>query len=208
MTPDNWIKLVSLAVDVIKTIIPFAFIFGIFFIFKNELRELIKKGGWKVSAPGVSIETVKQQEELGSKEKKKIDALNKELDTTKKAQEKLEQLLDYTARDKNTFFLGYHFEKTYRVIFPSQMAILIAIQNQGEIIDARSRALFTRTIWAQTLKITYEQFMAFLIGSGLIQEDKANSKFTLTPIGNLFLQYLTQNTIPNKLPATDIAVSS
>lgn len=204
MSIDNWIKFTSFAVDIIKTIIPFGFIFAIFWIFKKELKVLIKDGGWKVSAPGVSIETAQKQEEISSQEKKEIKTLNRELDTTKKAQGKLEQLQEYTARDKDTFFLGYHFEKTYRLIFPTQMAILIAIQNNNEIIEALAKALYLRTIWAQNLNVSFEQFMGFLIGSGLILEDKANSKFTLTPLGNLFLQYLVQNNIQNKLPANDV----
>ncbi|KKS12627.1 MAG: hypothetical protein UU67_C0047G0009 [Candidatus Daviesbacteria bacterium GW2011_GWB1_41_5] len=160
----------------------------------------------KLAVPGFSLETIqKQQEELGTKEKKEIKALNSELEKSKKAEKILHELQEYTARDKDTLFLGYHFEKTYRLIFPSQMVILNSMTNfNGEIPDALAQALFRRTIWAQQFNISYEQFMGFLIQSGLIAYDPSSSKFTLIPLGRTFWEYLVSNNIPLKIPAYDV----
>ncbi|KKS70975.1 hypothetical protein A3A14_01940 [Candidatus Daviesbacteria bacterium RIFCSPLOWO2_01_FULL_43_38] len=206
MTPSDWIKIASLVVDIIKTMITFGVVFLIFWLFKKEIRTLIKNGGLKLAVPGFSLETIqKQQEELGTKEKKEIKALNSELEKSKKAEKILHELQEYTARDKDTLFLGYHFEKTYRLIFPSQMVILNSMTNfNGEIPDALAQALFRRTIWAQQFNISYEQFMGFLIQSGLIAYDPSSSKFTLIPLGRTFWEYLVSNNIPLKIPAYDV----
>ncbi len=207
MTTENWLTLATLGTDIIKTIIPFAVVFLIFWLFRKELRVLIKSGGWKFSAPGVSVETAQKQQKTSVKEKREIEALNKELETTKKAQEKLQELQEYTARDKDTYFLGYHFEKTYRIIFPSQMLILTTIQSFGEISKPLAESIFRRTIWSSSLNIPLEHFTGFLINVGLMVEDKQGNKFLLTPLGNLFLLYLTVNSIPNKLPANDLILN-
>lgn len=206
MTPSDWIKIASLVVDIIKTSIPFGAVFLIFWVFKKEIKTLIKNGGLKLAAPGFSLETIqKQQEELGTKEKKEIEALNSELEKSKKAEKILHELQEYTVRDKDTFFLGYHFEKTYRLIFPSQMVILNSMTNfNGEISDALAQALFRRTIWAQQFNISYDQFMGFLVQSGLVVYELSSNKFTLTPLGRTFWEYLVSNNIPLKIPAYDV----
>ena len=208
MTIDNWIKIISLLVGIIRTAIPYSAIFLTFWVFRKEIKTLIENGGLRVSVPGFSLETLKQQQEgVSSKEKKEIEELNKELETSKKAQQKLAELQEYTARDKDTFFLGYHFEKTYRLIFPSQTVILNAMNNQnGEITNPLAQAIFRRTIWAQHFNIPYEQFIGFLIQSGVAIYDNKNDKFIITPMGRVFLDYLKNNNIPLKLSPNDNVV--
>lgn len=204
MTPTNWIEVAKLITEIIKTTIPFGFILWLFCIFKNELSALIKNGGWKVSAPGVAIEAAqKQQTKIpGTKEKKEIEILNTELETTKDREKKLRELQDYTSRDKETYYLGYHFEKTYRLIFPSQMVILNALKNiNAEITDDFAKSIFPNTIWAQQYNVTYDQFIGFLIFSGLIEYN--NNKMKLSPLGRTFMDYLKNNNIHLKIPATD-----
>ncbi len=90
------------------------------------------------------------------------------------------------------------------------MVILNVMKNfNDEITDALAQALFKRTIWAQQFNVSYEQFMGFLMQSGLIVYDASNNKFLLTPIGRTFWEYLVSNNIPLKIPAADtIAVPS
>lgn len=205
MTVDNWIKIASLAIDLIKTLLPYGILGFSLWYFRKEIKNLVNKGILKVSVPGLSIETARQQKEkVTAREKKEIKALNAELENTKKAKQALEEIQKDTAQHSETFFLGYHFEKTYRLIFPTQMAILIAMSNHnGEISDALSRALFERTIWAQNLGVSYEQFIGFLINSGLIVYNNDNSNIFLTPLGKTFIEYINNNNIPTKLPAND-----
>ncbi len=207
MNVENWIEVSKIGIDLLKTIIPFGVLLIILWWFQKEIRTLIKNGGFKVTGPGVSIETIqKQQEKVGTKEKKEIETLNTELETTKKAEQKLQELQEYTNRDKDTFFLGYHFEKTYRLIFPSQMVVLNIMNNSNnEISDALAHSLFTRTIWAQQqYNLPYDQFMGFLANSGLIEYNSESKKWLLTPLGRTFWEYLTNNHIHLKIPASDV----
>lgn len=210
MTADNWIKIISLIEDLLKTIIPSGTIFLILWSFKEEIKILIKNGGFKISAPGISVETFQQQQEkVGKKEKQEIEALNKEVENVKVAQQKLTELQTYTSREKDTYFLGYHFEKTYRLIFPSQMVILTAMENHnGELADVIAKAIFRRTIWNQQLHISYESFIGFLIQSGLMTHHQESGKDLITPLGRLFLQYLKGSNIPLKLPPNDTVTNS
>lgn len=205
MTPSHWIQIASLVVDLLKTIIPFVFIYGIFWLFKKELSTLIKNGGWKVSAPGVSFETFnKQKLKIGSKEKKEIESLNLELYTTKEREKKLRELQENTAKDRETFFIGFHFERTYRLIFPSQMMILNLLRNINSKIreeDFPKRA-HQRTIWAQRFNVSYEEFIGFLILAGLIERE--DGWIQLSPLGKTYMEYLLNNNIPLKIPPTDI----
>lgn len=207
MTVENGIEIARIILDFLKTLIPFGALFLIFLVFKDEIKTVIKNGGFKVLAPGFSLETLqKQQEKVGKTEKKEIGALNKELKTSQQREQKLKELQEYTSRDKDTYFLGYHFEKTYRLIFPSQMVILNVMNNSSNkaIIDVLAQAIFRRTIWATEFNISYEQFMAFLIESGLVNYDQLNQKFLLTPLGSTFWEYLKGNNIHLKMPAADM----
>ncbi len=205
MTADNWIDVGRIVVDLLKTVIPFTILLGILLFYKKEIKALIKNGGFKISAPGLSVETLqKQQEKVGPKEKKEIESLNEELKNAKQIEQKLKELQEYTARDKDTFFLGYHFEKTHRLIFPTQMAILnFMVNHNGEIEEALAEALFRQTIWAQKFNVAFVQFIGFLMQAGLIFYDKTNKKFTLAPVGNAFWEYLKNENMPLKLPAND-----
>jgi hypothetical protein len=205
MTPENWIEVGRIIVDLLKTVIPFATVLIIFHIFKKEIKTVIKNGGFKISAPGLSVETLqKQQEKISPKEKKEIEELNDALKNANQIEHRLNELQEYTARDKDTFFLGYHFEKTYRLIFPTQMAILNLMKNHnGEIDEVLADAIFRRTIWAQNFNVSFPQFVGFLIQAGLIFYDETNKKFTLAPVGNAFWEYIKNENMPLKLPAND-----
>ena len=210
MTIDNWIKVISLVIDLIKTLLPYGLMGFIFWYFRKELKNLINKGVLKVSAPGFSLETANQQKEkFSAKEKKEIKTLNDELENTKKAQQALEQLQKDTVQARKTFFLGYHFEKTYRLIFPSQMAILVFMSNSnGEMQDLLAKTSFIRTIWAQNFGFTYEQFIGFLINSGLVAYNNDKTKLSLTPLGKTFLEYIKNENMPTKLPANDSTLTT
>lgn len=206
MLAQDWIDISRVVVDLLKSVVPFGTLFLIFWVFKNEIKELIKNGGLKVTTPGLSLETLnKQSGKIGVKEKKKIEILNSELETSKEREQKLKELQEYTAREKDTFFLGYHFEKTYRLIFPSQMLIISSMKSfQDEMSDDLARSIYRRTIWATQFNTPYEQFIGFLIQTGFVVYDQQSNKLMLTPLGKTFLEYLQNNNIPLKLPANDL----
>jgi hypothetical protein len=211
MTTENGIEIARIVLDFLKSIFPFGLLFLLFLIFKKEVSTLIKNGGLKVTAPGVSIETLqKQQVNVSQKERKEIKSLNIELKTAQQREQKLKELQEYTNRDKDTFFLGYHFEKTYRLIFPSQMVILDIINNSAEkeISNAVAQSFFRRTVWAIQFQVNYNQFMGFLVQSGLVSYDADKESFLITHLGTTFWQYLKTNNMHLKMPANDFIVSS
>lgn len=211
MNTDNWIEILRILIDLLKTLIPFGAIILIVFFFKEQIKELINSGKLKISAPGVSIETANsQQKKVSDKEKKEIKALNSDLKTSNIQAKKLQELQEYTSKDKDAFYLGYHFEKTYRIIFPSQMMLLSMMKsNKNEVTIPLAEALFRRTRWSQQLNMQFQTFIGFLIRSGLIRVSTSGSdKYILTPLGETYLQYLDYNKIPLKTPANDLIIPS
>lgn len=209
MQPDIFLEYFHTFIDLIKTIIPYGVLLFIFAQIKDDLKLLIRTGHLKVTAPGLSLETYQNQNEVPSKnEKNALDSLNAELKTTKQINEKLVELQDATTKNKNDLFLLYHFERTYRVLFPSQMVILSIIYTHNEVTNALAEALHRRTIWATQYNMTYEQFMAFPFQSGLITLDSSTGKIALTPIGKMFWEYLKQENVSLKMPASDIIINS
>lgn len=203
MTPETWLRIISLIIDLIKTAIPYIAVFFILWYFRKEMKALLTKGQVKISAPGFSLETTQQSKEISKEEKKEIATINKELTKEKKPlDEKIVAIQNTTPEDNQALFLSYHFEKTYRLIFPTQMVILVSAYNHGGTFsEALAQSLFTRTVWFRTFGLSYEQFISFLINAGLMM--KTSSLLKLTPLGILFLEYLNTNNIPNKLPPAD-----
>lgn len=205
MKIGEWLTLTSLIIDLLKSIVPFIGTFCILWYFRKEILFSLRSGGLKLSALGITVESINQQQQKqGSEESKEISNLNNELESTKKVTQQLQQLQEYTARDKEIFFIAYHFEKTYRVIFPSQMLVLIHMyNNKGEIENNLAKSIFNRTIWAQSMGMSYDNFMGFLINGGMCRYESGTDKFSILPVGSVFLEYLQNNNIPSKLPAND-----
>lgn len=203
MTSDNWLTILTLLIDLIKTSIPFIAIFYTLVYFRAEIKALIEKGQLKISGPGFSLETTQQAKEISENEKKELDSLNKALERTNKPLEKkVQEIQTTTMGDSETLFLGYHFEKTYRIIFPTQMVILLSANtDKGELDEALAHSFFAKTVWSTSFGMSYEQFIGFLFRTGLLKRTK--EKLSITPLGRLFLEYLAKNNIPTKLPPTD-----
>lgn len=206
MTIDNYLDIARILIDFFKATTPYTFLLLLLCFFYEDIKFLIRSGGLKISAPGLTIESIQnQQEKVDDRSKKELEKLNTELLTAKHTAEKLKKLQEDTAKDKDHFFVLYHFEKTYRVIFPSQMAILNFMNNSPdkEISEDIARAIHRRTIWASQFKVTFDEFMDFMIQSGLINfNDKRN--YSLEPVGLAFWEYIKSQNMFLKLPANDM----
>lgn len=103
-----------------------------------------------------------------------------------------------TERDNN--LLIAHFERTYRVIFGSQINILEVAESIGSVIESRALAIYNSTVWAGGI-YSFEKFMEFLTSISKLLEFNASEKtYTITPLGRLFLQYLRANGLPFSKP--------
>jgi len=104
------------------------------------------------------------------------------------------------ARSRDSLLILYHFERTYRLIFGTQLTLLDIIlkSNEGKISDALAQAMYIRTSWPG--KYPFDSYMNFLKRSQLITHDPTTDFFSITDLGEAFLDYLTQNKISINKP--------
>jgi hypothetical protein len=106
-----------------------------------------------------------------------------------------ERLNEELARDRDSLFILYHFEKTYRLIFGTQLTLLdiISKSNEKNISGVVAQAMYTRTLWPG--KYSFENYMNFLKTSQLIIHNPTTDIFSITDLGEAFLNYLSRNQI-------------
>jgi hypothetical protein len=121
-----------------------------------------------------------------------IDIPSRQKQVNKKTFEK------FAAKKPNSYEALYGFEKTYRLIFGSQLYILQLIENSpGKKTDeATLVALHNRTIWKRTYP--FADYIGFLINTKLLE--KKESIYFITTVGKNFLEYLRKNNIPLQKP--------
>ena len=164
----------------------------------NDIRISFSFGDKRIEVAHDKTEELKQKQ-VDVSDKSEIDKLKEENKKHGDIEKSLLELQENTAKTKDAFFLGFHFEKTYRLIFGSQLTILNLMYQHGEITDALVQAIYRRTIWANGYP--YDQYIGFLINSGLISQISTNQNYSILPIGRAFMDYLNSNNIPlNKQP--------
>lgn len=145
--------------------------------------------------------------------KGRFGALNKQHEETetKKRLEEIEklaknsdELLKAETLKSNQFLLFYHFERVYRLIFGSQIKILLDAENNGGKIDLMSAILIYKMSGWDLRGYDAGNYTKFLLDMGLVayttgarQED---CFYTLTQVGKMFLQYLRENNITTNKP--------
>ncbi len=194
MNLSEYFSLLSLLVDLIKIIIPYLFFLFIFLRLQGEIKAVLSRGGWKLSGPGgLSIE--QQFLVKDSNSQKKVEDINKEL---KGSQEKsLEEKNASLENEKRKFFMWYHFEKTYRIIFASQIELLERVNNEGSVSLHEAELSYSKTIWSKLSNSDFNRYIGFLKYSGLL-EDKDKNTLKITPVGILFLKYIHNNKLLKK----------
>lgn len=140
--------------------------------------------------------------------KGRMNALNKQQNETETDDrlKQLEKLANETGEklktetvQKTQYLLFFHFEKIYRLIFGSQLNILLEAENNNGKIGLQRTVLFYRSSGWVEKGYDVGSYTMFLQNMGLLSyttDSTPECYYSLTPIGYSFLQYLRENGIP------------
>lgn len=196
MSTEDWIKIVLGFFEVIKAVIWPLTALCIVLKFKDQIKALILKI-IKIPTPFGSLEAQSQEQE---NEQEIKNALAEEIKSQKRIQSKLVELQENTKKNADLNFLLYHFERTYRLIFGSQLEILDLLSKNRSLSLRFLIMKYRTTNWYPSY--LFENYIGFLITSGFVAYDARDSgSYSITPFGNLFLKYLRDNGISlTKIP--------
>lgn len=112
-----------------------------------------------------------------------------------------EQIVSGVQTERDNFIKLYHFERTYRLIFGSQIQILRVISNlpQKMANSVLLEAFYRRSGWAGST-YSFRNYMNFLETSFYVKYDPTTDCFVIESLGEEFLNYLTNNQIPENKP--------
>lgn len=198
MSADDWTRIVLGIFDIIKVAIwPLTALY-IVLKFKAQIKVLILRIV-KIPTPFGSFEAQNQEQDQENKEEIR-DTLAEEIKNQKVIQNKLLELQENTKKNADLNFLLYHFERTYRLIFSSQLEILDLLSKNGSLLLSLLIMKYRTTNWYPSYP--FENYIGFLVTSGLVVFDaKSGNSYSISPLGNLFLKYLRDNNIPlEKIP--------
>jgi len=197
---SNWIKIILEFITNNKWPI-----FWLVFVtkFKNNIGSLIDRIiSGEVGPGGLKFQT-DQQKESGKPENLEKEfsyQLAKDLYDEKERNKLLNNLNDQVSGDRDTYLLAYHFEKTYRLIFGSQINILMGLE-QKPVEISETINYYNTTSW-KSRNYNFAQYIGFLLSSLLIKVNEKTSQYEITLIGRYFLNYMRSNNLQmqNKLP--------
>lgn len=129
-----------------------------------------------------------------------IVRLNTELRTVREREDALRRLRDQDLQTQNILLLRLHFESVYHLIFQSQLNILRISRNHPpdhKINKVILEALHRRTVWATSYP--FDQFIGFLVYNYVLQFNVEDLTYSITPIGQLFLDYISANGYADKV---------
>ncbi len=168
--------------------------------FINKISELSLPGGIKATTKESAITAQSEEPEL----KPTIDLLTTEEKKAKITQEssdkdadQLKKELEVTQGNLTQALTTLLYEKTYRLIFPSQIRILREIFNTPSK-TVRADVVFSnykKTIWFPSYP--FADYVNFLKNFLMIAETE-NGSYTITPLGIGFLEYIGTQGLPEK----------
>lgn len=168
---------------------------GVFgYYFRSELKQIFKNGFFlKHGTTELNFPQINQNpaEEKNNEEIEKT--------TESKTQEEIQNLLDDNKDKDNQIFkfkLEKHFEYTYRIIFKSQINLLLKMQAITDGFSPLQIGSYFQDIqnsFPILKNSSADQYLKFVLDQNLIDRDSTTGKIKLTPIGNLFLQYIILN---------------
>jgi len=179
--------------------------------YNKEINEKIMKGTLNKPEKGIvmtpetfskvfSPERIKLLQKIYRNNIKSIYQLAKDLYDEKERNKLLNNLNDQVSGDRDTYLLAYHFEKTYRLIFGSQINILMGLE-QKPVEISETINYYNTTSW-KSRNYNFAQYIGFLLSSLLIKVNEKTSQYEITLIGRYFLNYMRSNNLQmqNKLP--------
>jgi hypothetical protein len=173
--------------DLINRIISFPTPFGNMY----AIQQPIDKPFSKIEYSKSTIESTKVDEKKVGDD---INLLKKELEMKNK------QIID---ERKNGFgyYLKHQFEKAYRVIFGSQISILLALEFANKNIMSHEAVHKIYEVSEFHSTYSFSDYISFLLSFGFITFDGINITYTLSGTGQEFLNYLRKEKLPfNKKP--------
>jgi hypothetical protein len=198
----------TLAVDLVKAIAWPLMIFGLVYLFRHALQELLPRLR-KAGPTGIELEV--QQTAVVSKwtgELKQLPGLTR-TPPIEALEKTLHAQLEFTRMDERTDLLVNRlavaqltsvFERVYGAIFGSQIAGLRALTNAGgSVTNADALKYFSEIKSTKSeLMIEFGAWLEFLRAFGLIKIE--NEKISITDLGRDFLLYLTTQNLNEAKP--------
>lgn len=161
------------------------------YYFREEIKIILERG---FSMKHGDTEIIFQQKTKNEA----IDRQQKEIEKTTedKTQGEIQKLLGDN-KDKDAqifkFKLEKHFEYTYRIIFRSQISLLLNLQILADGFSPIQINNFFKNVQKTNPVFsswTPDIYLNFLFSQNLIEKDRTTGKIKITAVGNLFLQYL------------------
>ncbi|MDO8650015.1 MAG: hypothetical protein Q7K33_01765 [Candidatus Berkelbacteria bacterium] len=108
----------------------------------------------------------------------------------------LQRQSEDASRDAALHRVLYHFEKTNRVIFGSQLQLLLNLQSTpGKKMHTEAlRRYHAATVWGSTYP--FESYIGFLETSELLKYSTSDDSYQITELGEAFIRYLKENNVP------------
>jgi uncharacterized protein (UPF0335 family) len=153
-----------------------------------------QKEYWDYKKEEKASEQQRGLESVGEKQFETIEApeIASELEEVKRQLEATKNTADY-------YKMLFHFAKTHGYIFGSQINILRVLKQSNNYRAPKEfiRQLYLRSGWSGST-YSFENYMAFLSSSLFLGYDPKTNEYYLTNLGNLYLQYLDENNLPNR----------
>jgi len=134
-------------------------------------------------------------DELQKQQEEKESSTN--LDEIKAIAQRAGEELKIETAKKNQYLLFYHFERVYRLIFGSQIRILLEAEQNEDRISLPRAVMFYRDSGWNERGYDAGNYTLFLLNMGLLTYTTGKMPegcfYTLTPVGKSFLQYLREN---------------
>lgn len=158
-------------------------------IINNQLRAFIENLSIKLTKGDSTIEIARQNQV-----QQKNVTEKKETEIAKIAKIAAKPTTEKDQKDAVIFY-----EKTYRLIFNSQLKILNMLNTTNPtLIVSEVYEIYKATIWNKSVIYSFQNYMGYLLASGLIDLDKKDNSYQITPTGKAFLKYLNENHMPLK----------
>lgn len=151
--------------------------------FDVEIRGLLEKG-FRLKAGDKELEVPGRKEEAKKVRRKQENA--------EEAKEKFEKFSDPLER-------SYFFEKMYRLIFTSQLAILNAAysNSNGEVNESFVQNTYFGTIWkSEGTFYPFNEYVSFLTKNDFLIHNEQKRLYKISSRGREFMSYLKENGIP------------
>ena len=179
-------------------------VFLLFKKFEKEIKDLINEVKIRLSFGDKTVEISHDrlqelQQNQESPEKSELKELRAENKKNSEIQNILLELQSNTAKEKDVYFFGYYFERSYRLLFGSQIVILNHAYQFGSIRSALAESIHRRTVWKNTYP--FNEYINYLVNSEFLSFREEDDSYIILPVGRAFIDYLNNNSMMlNKQP--------